>query len=174
MKTSVKTIIGAAAIILASQAVPVHAGVNFNLSIGIPAVVAAVPPPPLPAPRRVVIEEDPEFVYSPELGFYVSVGTPVDIYYADGNYYRNDRGYWYCSPRHNGGWARVHSRRLPHQIARYRYDQIRYFRDRECRDHMDHRHDRWRDRHDRFRGDGKFSDRERFQANYRNPGDGWR
>jgi hypothetical protein len=154
-----KAFIAAAVILAASQAIPAHAGVNFNLSIGLPAVVAAVPPPAIYAPPRVLAGAAPEFIYSPSLGIYVSAGTPVEVFFTGGSYYRYDRGNWYSSPRYNGHWARANGRGLPPELTRHRYDQIRYYRDRDCRHHMetrdhgrnDHRGD-WR-RHDRDRGE---------------------
>ena len=163
-----KAFITAAAIILAaSQAVPAHAGVDFNLNIGVPTIVAAVPPQPGYAPPRGLVGAAPEFIYSPSLGFYVSVGTPVDVFYTGGNYYRYDRGYWYSSPRYNGHWARANQRGLPPELTRHRYEQIRYYRDRDYRQHMEAR-DHGRDDH---RGDWRRHDRDRGEREARGYGE---
>ena len=163
-----KAFIAAAVILAASQAVPAHAGVNFNLSIGVPAVVAAIPPPPPTyAPPRVLAGAAPEFIYSPSLGFYVSVGSPVDVFFTGGNYYRYDRGNWYSSPRYNGAWNRAYQRRLPPELTRLRYEQIRYYRDRDYRHHMEAR-DQGRDDH---RGDWRRPDRDRGERYARGYGE---
>jgi hypothetical protein len=167
-----KAFITAAIILAASQAIPAHAGVNFNLSIGVPMVVAAVPPPPqVYAPPRVLVGAAPEFIYSPSLGFYVSVGSPVDVFLTGGNYYRHDRGNWYSSPRYNGHWTRANLRGLPPELTRHRYEQIRYYRDRDCRHHMEargHGRDHGRDDH---RGDWRHSDRDRGERYARGYGE---
>jgi hypothetical protein len=153
MNTKFKSLIAAAIVLTASQAVPAHAGTNFNLSIGFPVAVAAVPPPPpVPVAPRVVVGA-PDFFYAPSLGFYVSVGGPMDIFFCGGNYYRYDRGYWYSSRSYNGHWARTHSRGLPPELRRHSYKEIRDFRDRDYRRHMEtrnHGHYPVRDSH---RGD---------------------
>ncbi|HTY20760.1 MAG TPA: hypothetical protein VMC44_03910 [Geobacteraceae bacterium] len=161
METFKKSLIAAAIILAAGQAVPAHAGVNFNLSIGLPVAVAAVPPPPpIPVPPRVVMEAAPGFFFSPSLGFYVSVGRHADIFFTGGNYYRFDRGYWYRSTRCNGPWAMAPLRGLPPELTRHRYEQIRYYKERDYRHYMEarhHGHDKeWNDfrsdRHDHDRG----------------------
>ena len=52
-----------------------HAGVTVDINIGNPAPVVVAPPPT----PRFVIREAPLFIFSPALGFYVSVGSPYDI-----------------------------------------------------------------------------------------------
>jgi hypothetical protein len=151
-----KAFITAAVILAASQAMPAHAGVNFNMGAGVPAAVAAQPaPPPMPAPPRAKAGA-PEFIFSPSLGFYVSVGTPVDVFYTGGNYYRYDRGNWYSSSRYNGGWRRAtNQRRVPPELTRHRYEEIRSYRERDLRRQMEARgHGR-----DAQRGDLRPQDR---------------
>jgi hypothetical protein len=162
-----KAFIAAALILAASQAVPAHAGLNFNVSFGVPTVVAGVPPQPIYAPPRVLVGAAPEFIYSPSLGIYVSVGTPVDVFFTGGNYYRYDRGNWYSSHRYNGNWARANWRGLPPELTRHRYEQIRYYRDRDCRQHMEAR-DHGRDDH---RGDWRHNDRDRGERYARGYGE---
>jgi hypothetical protein len=170
MKASISKVVVAAVAILAAGAATAHAGVDFNVSVGIPAQPVYVPPPqpvyvpapqpqpvyapqptayyppepPQPAPVDVVIDEPPQFIYSPNLGFYVTVGTPYDMIYLNNGYYLNRGGYWYYSPSYWGPWNFVQSRRLPPVLHRYRYEQIRHYRDREYRHYM-------RDR-DHYRG----------------------
>jgi len=159
MKTYTKSLIAAAAILAASQAVPANAGVNFNLNVGLPvAVASAPPPPPVPVPARVAVAA-PEFIFSPSLGFYVSVGTPTDIFFTGGNYYRYDRGYWYSSPSYNGRWTRTALRGLPPELTRHRYEQIRYYRDRDYRHYMEARNHGNHYGRDNYRGDGRDHER---------------
>jgi hypothetical protein len=178
MKASVSRIVLAAAAILVAGAATAQAGVDLNVSIGAPAPVYAppqpvyVPPPPQPVyvpppqpvyvpppapayyppepePQEVVIDEPPQFIYSPNLGFYVTVGTPYDMIYLNNGYYLNRGGYWYYGTSYWGPWTFVQSRRLPPALHRYRYEQIRHYRDREYRHYM--------------------RDRERYRGNFYRP-----
>jgi hypothetical protein len=86
----------------------------------------------VPAPS-VQLEDAPEFIYSPELGFFVSVGVPYDLVY-DGNYYYNfSSGYWYRGRNFNGPWEIVTVSNMPAKLLKFRIDQIRYHRDMEMR-----------------------------------------
>jgi hypothetical protein len=156
---SAKKVVLAALVILVAGAATAHAGVNLDVNIGVPVPVAPVPPPvyyppqppppvyypaePAPPPaayypaqappvaQEVVIDEPPQFIFSPNLGFYVSVGTPYDMVYVNNGYYLNRGGYWYFSTSYWGPWNYVQGRRLPSTLHRYRYEQIRQYRDRE-------------------------------------------
>jgi len=140
MNTKIKSLIAAAIVLTASQAVPAHAGMNFNMNIGLPVAVAAVPPPPpIPVVPRVAVAA-PDFFFSPSLGFYVSTGGPMDIFFTGGNYYRFDRGYWYRSARCNGPWVMAPARMVPPELRRHSYEDIRYFRDRDYHQHMEAMH----------------------------------
>lgn len=126
----------AAALIVGTQAVTAYAGLNVNLNIGAPPpppVVVAPPPAPVAPPPRVVLEAPPRFIYSPELGLYVSIGIPYDIVYTGEGYYLYSGGYWYNAPYYNGPWVMVPPRRLPPLLHRHRYEEIRHFRDHEYR-----------------------------------------
>src|SRR6185369_6689520 len=110
------TAIVAALILVVAGAATAQARVNFNVNIDVPAgvlplpPVAAYPTQPVAVPvgyqgggyqdvqPQVVVEEPPRFIYSPNLGFYVSVGTPEDIVYYNQGYYIYRDGYWYLSP----------------------------------------------------------------------------
>lgn len=58
-----------------------QAGINLDISIGGPPPVAVATPPLLPPPRF-DIAQTPRIIFSPALGFYISVGIPYDIVYA--------------------------------------------------------------------------------------------
>jgi hypothetical protein len=122
--------IALAIVVTASTAVLAReGGVNLNITLGVPAVAAPAPPPPPPLQPRVVLNAAPRFIFSPFLGMYVSVGIPYDIVYIGNDYYLYQDGFWYRGPYYNGPWLRVESRRLPLELRRHRYEQIRHYRD---------------------------------------------
>jgi Glycine-zipper domain len=102
-----------------------------------PVVVSSPPPPPpvmvSPAPPQFVFQAPPRFIYSPRLGFYVAVETPYDLVYVDGRYYFWDNGLWYASSYYNGPYVVVQARRVPPSLVRFRYSEIRRYRDSEYR-----------------------------------------
>lgn len=172
--------LAAAVLIVLVAAATAQARVDFNVNIGVPVV-------PVPAAAvtyqgyapQVAYAEQPGFIYSPRLGFYVSVGLPYDVVYLDSCYYHYRGGRWYMSPSYGGNWSYVSPRRLPQQLHRHHYDQIAHYRDTEYRryqrdrDHYRghwhrpaamHGRDRWDDRwdhdRDRYRGKDGYRDRD--------------
>lgn len=129
MKRSL-TIALALAVTAASAALAREGGVNLNINLGVPVITEPAPPPPQP---RVVLRAAPRFIFSPFLGMYVSVGVPYDIVYIGNDYYLYQDGFWYRGPYYNGPWVRVESRRLPPGLHKYRFEQIRHYRDEEFR-----------------------------------------
>ena len=124
------------AILTTLMAIPAHAGVNIGINVGIPA----------PLPSSVVIQTAPEFIYSPQLGFHVSVGSPYDIVYIGNDYYLYNNGYYYRSHDYNGPWVGVEGRRLPPGLRKHRYDEVRRYRDGEYRKYnrdREHYNGRW-------------------------------
>jgi hypothetical protein len=79
------------------------------------------------------LENAPEFIYSPDLGFFVSVGVPYDLVYDGNNYYNFSGGYWYRGRNYNGPWEIVTVSNMPAKLLKFRIDQIRYHRDMEMR-----------------------------------------
>lgn len=185
----------------------VNFNVNIDVPVGGPVPVVTAPPAPVvtypapvvtryPAPvaypQQVVYPSDPppavlddvemadspSFIYSPNLGFYVSVGLPYDVAYIDNGYYLNRGGYWYYGPSYGGPWSYVQARRLPRELHRHRYEQVRYYRDYEYRHFMrdrDHYRGRWyrpvarggyEHRHD-GRWDGRGQDRGEHRGDWR-------
>ena len=117
---------------------PVYAGINVNIDIpGPPGIVVAPPPPPVvvapPVEEQpeIVIEQPPQLIYSPALGFYVAVGTPFNMVLIDNNYYVYRGGRWFMSPTYDGGWVLAQPRYLPSGIRRHNWEYIRGYRDRE-------------------------------------------
>ncbi len=138
------------------------ARVNLDINIGQPApiIVAPLPPPPPPPPphRRIIIEHRPRFLYTPALGYSVSVDGPYDVINYGDRYYVYDDGRWFWAPAYDGPWVFIEDYRLPGRIRRYRFEEIRRFRDEEFHRHGPdgdwHDRGRWHDRgdwHDRGR-----------------------
>jgi hypothetical protein len=118
------------------------AGVGLN--IGLPWVVA---PAPGPAPayaypdnayesavtdepyQPVVAEVAPEFVLPPELGFYVAVGVPYDLFYYNNSYWINRGNLWYNSAYYNGPWTQIYYSNIPYVFNRFPFERIRHYRD---------------------------------------------
>ncbi|MCM0081850.1 hypothetical protein L4X63_09635 [Geomonas sp. Red32] len=140
-----KKVLLAMAILVVAGAATAQARVDLNVNIDVPlvpapppavVVPAPAPPPPAPvyaAPPQVVIQDAPQFIYAPELGYYVAVDTPYNIVYVNRAYYLFNGGYWYVASNYWGPWTFVARRGLPIGIRRYRYEQIRAYRDREYR-----------------------------------------
>jgi len=117
---------------------PVYAGINVNIDIpGPPGIIVAPPPPPVVVAPPVeeqpemVVNEPPQLIYSPALGFYVAVGTPFNMVFIDNNYYLYRGGRWFMSPTYDGGWVVAGPRYLPYGIRRHNWEYIRRYRDRE-------------------------------------------
>jgi len=134
-----KTMVILSALILAGTASASHAGgLNVNVDIGVPAaappppVYAPAPPPPAYVPPPVMLPATPpQFVYVPDLGYYVAVGTPYDIAYIGNNYYINSNGYWYRAAYYGGPLVRIERRMWPPLLVRYGLRDFRRFRDLE-------------------------------------------
>lgn len=106
------------------------------------------------------LDTRPDFIYLPYTGYYISIGAPYDIIFYDDYFYLYDSGYWYRSAYYRGPWIIVRDYRLPYQIRRHRWDDIRRFRDIEYRKH-DRRY--WENHFDRER----YNDNRRFKGNDR-------
>ena len=136
-----KTVIATAVILVVAGAATAHARVDFNVHIDVPAIVAPMPPALpavyLPVPpagtvqTQMVLVDAPRFIYSPNLGFHVSVGAPYDMVYLNHGYYLYREGYWHTAPAYQGPWSTVSHRRLPPELRKHRYEQIRHYRDRD-------------------------------------------
>ncbi len=125
-------------------------------------------------PPSFVLDTRPNFINVPNLGFYVSVGGPQDVISYNNRFYVNHRGAWYVSSNFRGPWVVITEGRLPRQIRRHGWDEIRRFRDVEYRRHdsrynRDHNF-RERDPRDRnFNHDDRRPD-DRGNINQNNPG----
>lgn len=112
---------------------------GVGLNIGLPWVVASAPvPAPVPAPayaypvnsyEEVVTEEAPEFVHPPELGFYVAVGVPYDLFFYNNSYWIYRGNIWYNSAYYNGPWNQIYYTNIPYVFNRFPFERIRHYRD---------------------------------------------
>jgi hypothetical protein len=134
----------AATVLLSTSAtVLCHArGLDLNVDIGVPVqsapqTVYAPPPPPVyvaPPPAQVVLPATPpQFVYVPELGYYVAIGIASDMIYDGSAYYYHNNGYWYRTAYYGAPWQPVAARALPTILVRFNFKKIHRFRDREYR-----------------------------------------
>jgi hypothetical protein len=111
-------------------------GFDVNINVGNRPPVAPVYVNP-----QVVIEEPPEFIMPPALGFYVSVGVPYDMIFISNFYYLHRGNVWYRAPHYNGPWIVTPYKSLPPGIRKHRFERIRYYRDEEYRRyHADEMH----------------------------------
>lgn len=164
MKTRmIATSVAAVVLVVAGVATAQAGGVNLSVHIGVPVAAPAPAVVPVSYPEypagspwpvvqpEIYLDEPPSFIYSPNLGFHVSVGIPYDIAYLNNSYYLYRGGYWYLAPSYTGPWTVVSYRRLPPLLHKHRYEQIRYYRDYEYRSYQrdrDHYRGNWyRPRH---------------------------
>jgi len=96
-------------------------------------------------------------MYTPSLGFAVSVGSPYDMVYYGDRYYVFDDGRWFWAPSYDGPWVFIDDYRLPGRMRRFRHEEISRYRDEEYR-----RHGR-DDRRDDWHGNGRGHDRDRWR-----------
>ncbi len=108
--------------VLPVQAQAAHVDFNVGVNVGVPAAPVYVAPP-------VTIAQPPEFVAPPELGFYVAVGVPYDLYFYDNRYWLWRSGAWYSAPFYNGPWVTVGINSVPYGIRRFPFERIHYYRD---------------------------------------------
>ena len=124
-------------LLLAGTASICHAGgLNVNVDIGVPTpappppVYAPAPPPPAYAPPPVMLPATPpQFVFVPDLGYYVAVGTPYDIAYIGNDYYIYNNGFWFRTSYYGGPLVRVERRMWPPLLVRHNLRDFRRFRD---------------------------------------------
>ena len=80
-----------------------------------------------------IIDTPPSFIYLRTQGFSVSTGIPYDIVFYGNRYYLFNDGSWYSSLHYRGPWISINNNRLPSKLRRYRWDDIRRYRDIEYR-----------------------------------------
>ncbi len=145
-----------AALALGASVAGANVGVDVNLHIGsqpreivIPAPAAPTPEQIIvaePVPQAVIIDDDVDFVYPSQLGFYVAVGVPYDLFYVRNNYYLFRDGLWFRSSGSRGPWVAARHRELPPGLRRHNIERIRAYRSAEY-DIYRHDRDHYRGRH---------------------------
>ena len=127
------------------SAPPISAPAPTQASAPVPANVSQVPPdnspsplqvpPPAPIyvapqPAQVVLPAaPPQFVYVPELGYYVAMGLPYDMIYDGRAYYFHNNGYWYRTSYYGDPWTYVAARALPPILIRFNVNEAHRYRD---------------------------------------------
>jgi hypothetical protein len=99
---------------------PVHAGVDVNISIGIPAPLVFTAPPDV-----VVVPSGPAYVY-------MVPGWP-GIYFYNNFWYRFYGGHWYWAHTYDGRWSYIETHLVPRYVIDvppdyYRHLPPRYYR----------------------------------------------
>ncbi len=119
MKKHIWLAAGITGMLLGTPPADAKAAVNINISAG--------------SRPSFIINSPPSFIYLRTQGFSVSVGNPYDIVYYGKRYYIYHNGHWYRSYYYRGPWVLILDSGLPYQIRRYRWDDIRRYRDIEYR-----------------------------------------
>ena len=119
-----------------------NVGVDLNVHLGNQPQQVIVPAPVAPPPVPVVsIEQDVDFIYPAQLGFFVAVGVPYDLFYVQNSYYLYRDGRWFRAPGSHGPWVAAQYRHLPPGLRRHKLERIREYRRAE---YDVYRHDRGR------------------------------
>lgn len=117
-----------------SQAYASNVGFSVGINIGVPGVVA-----PVYAPQPTAIVEPPEFIAPPELGFYVAIGVPYDLFFVNNLFYLYRGNAWYTSPYYNGPWESAYYGNVPYGLRSHSFERIHYYRDDYFRRYHDYR-----------------------------------
>ncbi|HLO25773.1 MAG TPA: hypothetical protein VK187_06650 [Geobacteraceae bacterium] len=120
----------------ASAACAGNVGVDLNLHLGNQPQQVVVPAPVIVQQAPVVvqqapifsIEQDVNFVYPAQLGFFVAVGVPYDLFYVQNSYYLCRDGRWFRAPGSHGPWAAAQYSELPPGLRRHKLERIRQYR----------------------------------------------
>lgn len=145
-----------------------NVGVDLNVQIGTP----PQPPPTrvivresAPPPSTIYIEDDVDFVYPSQLGFYVGVGLQDDLFFLNNLYFTYRSGTWYKSHNHRSGWVAVERNHLPPGLRKHKLERIRYYRDREFQNY-EREGDHYRGRHARSER-GEWKGHRKSEKEYR-------
>lgn len=114
---------------------PAPPGVGINIGLPV-APVAPYPYRPVAAAPAYPSEYEtldlaapPDFIEPPELGFYVAVGVPFDLFFFNNMYYLYRNDCWYSSRYYNGPWSGIYHRNVPYALHRYPFERIHHYRD---------------------------------------------
>ncbi|HEY3309956.1 MAG TPA: hypothetical protein VGJ93_16000 [Desulfuromonadaceae bacterium] len=144
-----------------------NVGVDLNIRLGNQPQQVIVREPVAPPPERIVtIEEDVQFIYPEPLGFYVAVGVPYDLFYAQNNYYLFRDGRWLRAGSSRGPWLVMPRRDLPPGLRRHKIEQIRSYRTTE--------YDLFRRDREHYRGRHFHTDKDQWKAQRREEKEHWK
>lgn len=90
-------------LVAAFEAVPAIAGMNVNVSIGVPAVVVAEPP---------------EMILVPDTMVYFAPGVEAELFFYRGSWYTHHGHRWYRANSYKGPWAVAPPRAVPVAFGR--------------------------------------------------------
>jgi hypothetical protein len=110
-------------------------GVDFDIHLG---NRSEPPPPVVVGPPAIVVGTPPELVFVSDIGIYVAVGIPYDLFFQDNVYYYHVNGVWYRSASYGGPWVQAVYRGLPPGLQRHRIEKIREFREHAWADYREH------------------------------------
>jgi hypothetical protein len=146
-------VVASVALLGLTSVLSVQAEVNVNVNVGVPVVQT---PPPSPF----VLTAAPVFIYPQDLGIYVAVDIPLDMFYVSGKYYLYQDQQWHRAPYYNGPWRRVkHHHDLPPGLRKHKLERIHYYRDEEYRHYHGDR-DSYRGRHFKPKKEWKKAQKE--------------
>jgi len=112
MKTKILKALAVFALpVFVATAVPVHAGTNINVNLGIPAPVVV-------APQPVYVEQPPEMAVIPRSNVYFAPGVSVDLFFYDNRWWNRRGDRWYRASGYNGPWVAVGPRYVPAPVYR--------------------------------------------------------
>ena len=101
------------------------AGYPASVAPAPPAPTYAAPPPPVVYQAPVVLPAaPPQFVFVPELGYYVAAGVAFDMIFDGRSYYYHRGGYWYRTGYYGGAWSPIAPRMMPATILRFQIGDI--------------------------------------------------
>jgi hypothetical protein len=84
----------------------------------------------------VFLAQPPLFLAPPQLGIYVAVKCPHDLYYHRDRYYLWWNNRWFAAPSYNGPWRVLADTQLPGPLRTNDISAIRKFRDAEYRRYL--------------------------------------
>lgn len=86
------------------------AGIDVNINVTPPPVIAVAPP-------RVVVVPNSPVRYAPD--------SSVNLFVYGGRYYTFHEGHWFVGPKHNGPWTFVAVERVPAPVVAV---PVKYYR----------------------------------------------
>ncbi len=130
MKKQIWLVAGITGMLLGHPAADARAAINVQINTG--------------GHPSFVINSAPNFIYLRSQGFSVSIGNPYDMVYYGDFYYIYYNSHWYRSSSYHGPWILILNNRIPYQIRRHRWEDIRRYRDIEYRrsDHNSNKYQR--------------------------------